>query len=358
MCKVYNQIGSLTAIKVHLYQNNVKEFKSVNELINFQKNYSVLRQQIISNHKLLIEHEKITLSDELVQLGNTINVEKTAVEKRLLLEIENLKHQLDNLSFKHSNVVLTIFNYFKKTRLNLKIKEKNYSFDFEIAHSLRNINEDYNLKKTRNQYIDSSFDDAVMDSCLPQLQELDRKKRIIDLVNNSIYGALGEQKVVKELEKLPEDFILINDFSCNFYPAIYNRQENFYIKSIQIDHILISPSGIFLIETKNWSQHSLNNSSLYSPVQQIKRANFVLYRILNGEISGAKLPIANHHWGNRKIPIRNLIVLINKKPIEEFQHVKILTLNDLLSYINYFKPCFSTNETQLIANYLLNFLVN
>lgn len=160
--------------------------------------------------------------------------------------------------------------------------------------------------------------------------------------------------MVKELEKLSDDYILINDFTCEFHPPIYNRQENDHIISVQIDHILICPSGIFLIETKNWSQQSLNDQSLYSPVRQIKRANFALYKILNGEIFSAKLTLNKYHWGDRKIPIKNLIVFINHKPIEEFQYVKILTLNNLLSYINYFKPCFSLNETQTIANYLLN----
>lgn len=93
---------------------------------------------------------------------------------------------------------------------------------------------------------------------------------------------------------------------------------------------------------------------MYSPVQQIKRTNFALYIMLNGEISNAKLTLNKHHWGDRKIPIRNLIVFINHKPMEEFQYVKILSLNDLLNYVNYFKPCFSTNETQMIANHLLN----
>jgi len=51
--------------------------------------------------------------------------------------------------------------------------------------------------------------------------------------------------------------------------------------------------------------------------------------------------------------IKNLIVLINQKPNEEFQNMKILTLKELLRYVIYFKPSFSGNDTQLIADYLL-----
>jgi len=354
MCKVYNSIGSLTAIKSHLHEHNVNEYKSLNELIAFQKNYSIARQQIISNHKLLVEKEKNSLNDDIAQLGHSITIKKSELEQQLLLEIDELNYQLDNLPSTNSNIIQTLINYFKKAALRQKIRNSKSTFDFKIAHSLEYVTKNYNTKSNRYQHIVSWFEDAVMESCFSQLQEFDRKKRVIDQINSSIYGALGEQKVVKELEKLSDDYILINDFTYSFYPPIYNRQENDHIMSIQIEHILLSPSGIFLIETKNWSQHSLNDGNMYSPVQQIKRTNFALYIMLNGEISNAKLTLNKHHWGDRKIPIRNLIVFINHKPMEEFQYVKILSLNDLLNYVNYFKPCFSTNETQMIANHLLN----
>jgi hypothetical protein len=132
-----------------------------------------------------------------------------------------------------------------------------------------------------------------------------------------------------------------------------NKRKTCSIKSVQIDHVLVAPSGIFLIETKNWSEKSLENLSLRSPVQQILRTSFVLFKLLNNKVSNYHLHLDNHHWGDKKISIRNLIVLTNIKPKEEFQHVKILTLNELLGYVNYFKPTFSNIETQRIADYLL-----
>lgn len=352
MCKVYNQIGSLTEIKWHLRKHNVDEFKSVNELINFQKNYSVLRKQIISNHNIQIEQEKNTLKDEIKELDTLINAKRNELELVRTLHSEKLNHELACLSLTHFNLIHAFINFIKRTFIKSKARINKIKFESAIVDSVKNLNQSYKKANARYQYIDSHFEDAVVASSLPQLQELERKKRVIDQINNTIYGALGEQKVVRELENLSDDYILINDFKCSFQPAIYNRNENDYIKSIQIDHVLLSPSGIFIIETKNWSQQSLKDVNLFSPVQQIKRTNFALYKILNGDASNFKLN--KHRWGDRKIPIKNLIVFINHKPIEEFQHVKILTLNELLRYVNYFKPCFSTEETQITANYLLH----
>jgi hypothetical protein len=144
-------------------------------------------------------------------------------------------------------------NYYKKSVLQLKALYHKRSFDHHIRHSLKHLTKDYDTKNNRHQYIISHFEEAVMESGLQQLNQHDRKKSVIDQLTTSIYGALGEQKVVRQLEQLSDEYILINDFKLKFRPALYHKAQNGYIKSIQIDHILLSSAGIFVIETKNWS---------------------------------------------------------------------------------------------------------
>lgn len=349
MCKVYNQIGSLTSIKSHLRYHNVNDFNSLNELLNFQKNYLINQQQIISNHSILIEREKDTLKEEIEQLEKIIEINKNEFTQNLQSELDQTKQRLETLLLPQPNIVKTFINYFKSYNAKRKVRDIELNFDSIVANSAQYSTYTLNNRNSRYDYIVSNFSDAVNQSGLSQLHELERKKKVIDEINNSIYGAIGENKVAKDLENLSDDYILINDFVCTFHPPIYNRQEDDYIKSIQIDHILISPSGIFLIETKNWSEHSMNNLSLRSPVEQVRRTSFAIYRMLADKTS----LLDQHHWGDRKIPIRNLIVLINQKPREEFQYVKILTLKELRNYVEYFKQSFSTKEIEMIANYLL-----
>ena len=350
MCKVYNQIGSLTTIKAHLHKNGVNEFNSVNDLLNFQKNYFNNQQQIISKHSILIEQEMEMLKGEIKQLEILIETNKNEISEKLQIELTQLKHQLDIVLSSPSNIIKKLIYYFKKFLIKRKIRNIEFQSDSIIKKYIQSSINTLSIKSSRHNYIISHLSEAINESSSLELKELDRKKRIIDDINSTIYGAIGEQKVYKDLENLSDDYHLINDFTCSFKPAIYNQQGNDYIKSVQIDHILISPSGIFLIETKNWSEHSINNISLRSPVEQIKRTSFALFKMLSGKIISS---LNQHHWGNRKIPIRNLIVLINHKPIEEFQYVKVLSLKELRNYVEYFKPSFSNNETQMIASYLL-----
>lgn len=350
MCKVYHDIGSLTAIKSHLRQHHVNDFKSLKEVIDFQRNYAFERQQIISTQTKVIEQEKYRLSEEIIQMKDYLATSRGETREKLLLELKELKEKLNGISSEVTNPFRIIKDYFMERDLKRRILDIEQNFDSKIDIYNQPIVNILNNKSNRFQFIFSNFSEAVDQSSTVLLRELDRKKRVVDELNTSIYGAIGEQKVAKELEKLSDDYVLINDFYCSFTRPIYNRKEKDYIKSIQIDHLLVAPSGVFLIETKNWSEASLQNLNLRSPVSQIKRTSFALFKMLSGKVSGF---LDRHHWGDRNIPIRNLIVLINHKPNETFQHVKILTLNELLGYIEYFDPVFSSLETKTIANYLL-----
>ncbi|MEX6690859.1 nuclease-related domain-containing protein [Danxiaibacter flavus] len=353
MCRVYNPVGCLTTVKSHLNQNNITEFNSLNEVIAFQRSYAASRQCIISNAEIAIEKEKNQIISDNLRLKISIKSAKDAAEKALQEQIEYLKLRLESLmSLTHRNTLRKITNYFRIAFLKKKIRRYELILPFRVFQSVQQLMKIHQDNESRYNYITTRFQDAVIENCAHELSMLERKKALIDEVNSSIYGAIGEQKVVKELECLSDEYVLINDFCMSFNPPIYNRNENDHIRSIQVDHLLIAPSGVFLIETKNWSEQSLNNSNMRSPVSQVKRTGFALFTILNS--GTARSGLSQHHWGKRKIPLKNIVVSINQKPLGEFQYVKVLALNQLLGYIRHFPPTFTRRETEEIANELLS----
>lgn len=60
-------------------------------------------------------------------------------------------------------------------------------------------------------------------------------------------GALGEYEVGAELERLPDDYAIFNDLNV--------------LGSGNLDHIVIGPTGLFAIETKNWTGTVVRNGS-------------------------------------------------------------------------------------------------
>ena len=277
-----------------LNENGITRFNSIGEINTFIKNYEFEKKEI---PKII----KNSLDEEIKRLEET---SKQAIEK-------SNKNLFNKVLYYPKIIILTN----KKSDL-----AKNY-------------------------------EKVISARCMKSYKELDFTKEVVDGLYTLIAGAIGENSVVNELQKLSDNYYLINDFSVVFNPPIYNKKDNDRIFSIQIDHLLICQSGVFLLETKNWSKQSIKNLDLRSPVEQTLRTSYALFVLLNSE---SNINLTRHHWGSKKIPIRNIIIMTNEKPKEEFMHVKVLSLNELNGYIKYFDQIFNEDEVKNIFDYLHN----
>lgn len=294
MTVVVGKIESLKKLKEILNENGITRFNSIGEINTFIKNYEAEKKEIPNIVKQSLDEEIETLE-------------------------ETTKHVIEKSKK----------NLFNKILYYIKIK----------------------ILVNKKSSLETNLEKIISERCTESYKELDYTKDVIDGLYTLIAGAIGENSVVNELQTLPDNYYLINDFFVEFNPPIYNKKENYRIFSIQIDHLLICQSGVFLLETKNWSKQSVKNLDLRSPVEQILRTSYALFVLLN---SKSNIRLAHHHWGSKKIPIRNIIVMTNEKPKEEFKHVKVISLNKVIGYIEYFDEIFSEAEAESIFNFLNN----
>jgi len=206
------------------------------------------------------------------------------------------------------------------------------------------------IKKFHEEGYEDLQNIEEIESLLPKLKN--NNSKLYDNIHPYYLGALGEIKAIDELDKLSNNYHIINNVSLEFEPPIYNRKENDRIQSIQVDHVVVGPSGVFLIETKNWSEKSIRNQGLFSPVTQIKRHGFALFFIINQAAKNGQIQLKNHHWGERSISTRNIILMIGSKPEAEFEFVKILALKEIKNYVEYFPKTLSESEVESIVNLL------
>ncbi|MFV1975750.1 MAG: nuclease-related domain-containing protein [Candidatus Scalindua sp.] len=294
MTIVVGKIEPLKRLKETLNNHGINRFNSIGDINTFLKRYDSEKKEIPAIVK------------------NTLNKEIKSLE-------DESKHTIEK---SNKNIFNKIFYY-------LKIKK---------------------LIKKQAPLV-NNYESTISKRCMDSYQELEFIKETVEGLYTLIAGAIGENSVVNELQKLSDNYYLINDFSLDFNPPIYNKRENDRIYSIQIDHLLVCQSGVYILETKNWNTQSIESLDLRSPVEQIKRTSYALFVLLN---SDSNLGLTSHHWGSKKIPLRNIIVMTNKAPKEDFQYVKVLSLNQLNGYIKYFDETFSESEAENIFNYLNN----
>ncbi|MGB5204056.1 nuclease-related domain-containing protein [Eudoraea sp.] len=353
MALVYGQIETLKQIRKILDQKGITQFNSTGDLNDFIKNYENEKEEVF----FMIEHD-FDLELDIIQVkGNILqrnyDTLKNGAETKLKGRINKLRQKCERLSSIRAKNAIMELAYWYQLQFLLGVKfilEKSFNFIISIQtyrsrKSLKPIREKINALAANRQSIISS-------RCESKFKELEYKKNVVTDLNPLIAGAIGENLVQKELKKLSDTYVLFNDFSLVFEKPIYNKKENDRIFSIQIDHLLVTNAGIFNIETKNWSKESIARLDMRSPISQIRRTSYALFVILNNREQGASRILRSHHWGDKKIPIKNIVAMINNKPKGEFKFVTIKKLKELNSYIDSFEPIFDDSEVSRIAEHL------
>jgi hypothetical protein len=133
-------------------------------------------------------------------------------------------------------------------------------------------------------------------------------------------GRNGESKVTEALKSLPDEYVVLNDI------VLPDRKGN-------VDHLLIGPNGVFVIETKNYSgfvrceeeQWFVNGHRIRSLSKQAKRNSMAI----RGSIAGL-FP------GQRRVPyVVPLLVFVSRSTrLKLFKPtVCVLKLNELVEFI-------------------------
>ncbi len=348
MTQIIGQVESLKTLKVELNKRNINRFNSVGDINRFCKEFTKEKQKVLeSNDKVLIEEIK-QKSDKVKE--NEIKLELFRKDETIKLNtrIENYIKKKSDLEIKRGFLLVQVIAFLKKRRLKRKIAYLQDNYDFIINSSVRNIKKEISHDSNIINYLSENKQKIIFERSRPEIDKIERIKTTIDELRPIIAGAVGESLVEKEIRKLSDDYTLINDYCLKFNPPIYIKKTNDRIFSIQLDHLVVSPSGLFILETKNWSKESMNSLDLRSPVDQIIRTSYALFVVVNNSIH-----LNKHHWGTKQIPIRSVIVMINEKPRAEFKYVKIKQLKELNSYIEYFDPIFTREETERVVNSLI-----
>ena len=345
MARIIGTIESLKSLKSELKNRGISRFNSVREINEFLSNYNSEKLEIFNDTSKELENE---FSETCIHLKQKI-LNKTEI---ITLETEKLDNQILHLKKKinlienekgknyFKNIISNIKVYFTENQLNYILNNKTTLINSPAKSISQKIKKD---EQFINEYTTNK--QGLTDTRVkPKIEKLEYTRKVLENSKNLISGAIGENLVTKEIAKLPDDFVLINDFNLSFSTPIYFKKQN-----IQVDHLLISKAGIFILETKNWSKSSVNSINLRSPIEQIERFGFALYVYISENVS-----LKNHHWGEKKVPIRKVIVMINNKPKAEFKFVSVKLLRELNDYINYFEPVFTDSEMNKIINKLTN----
>lgn len=311
MVKKYNQVGSLNFLNSKLKYGGAIQFGSVPELLEFNNEFAELWQRTLRRNRFILEQKFDQIKRDEVILVN----------------------QCSKLKRKFS-LTLSLVHLWKQLQLGILL--------IQLLLKLKKI------KKQRHR-LEFEFDDVLTKESNKDLTREIKTNQILEEYKSFVIGAAGEYEVEEALTQLPDHYHLLNDLNLRFSKALFFRKTGEYIKSAQIDHLVVGPSGVFVIESKKWGFQTLNNSSLSDPILQVQRASYAVYKFLHPRRSNA-------FWGlffkPSKITTRSILVMVNQNMNTYQNHVKVLAPSQLCNYIEYFKWTLTFDEVDEVVSKL------
>lgn len=155
-------------------------------------------------------------------------------------------------------------------------------------------------------------------------------------IKNYIRGKFGERKVSRMLNKIPNS-ILINNLT-------FSVNENM---TCQIDHILVSTRGIFVIETKNYAGRIYGDDSKKEWTQLLQYG-----KVKNTFYSPVKQNITHIYELSKRLKrheLKNLVIFVQNN-INYIKSDYVLPLVKVKKYIINHYEFLSFNDVENIAN--------
>jgi hypothetical protein len=147
--------------------------------------------------------------------------------------------------------------------------------------------------------------------------------RVRSLLNSAeLAGAEAELAVIDRLRMLPSSTVVFNDVQLHATRHIHF--DGAALMSAQIDHVVLTPAGVFVIETKRWSHRFVESGDFYNPFDQVSRASYLCYDLLRESFG--------------KTRVRSIIACVGSLPdAPRDSYIKVVRPESMNSYISGFR---------------------
>ena len=336
MVKIYGDISDSEQDFFDAVNSRFKIIKinSIKEYSDFSKNPHKKKKEIIKEKKENIE--------------NKIN-EKRRTESR----ISELKNGLKKTNYGIYQTTKMVKKYYgrlkEEKQLELEsLRDKKKEISDKIERKKQKLRDfDVEIKKLYKERYEA---EKLLKEDIKTLYAL---KEDIN-IKKKLQGAYGERQVIKTIKndfEKEKDYHLINAFNIDLLGKSVRYDEKIQTEN-KIDHILICPKGIFVIETKYWK--TTNEKYNQDVINQVKRTKIILSKTFPKE-KNFKFVILT--VGKE---IHSNISSIKSIPLEDFKSFVLeketsLKKEDIVSILCKFLPYLNSNQINRFSKTSLKF---
>ena len=196
----------------------------MDEIRSFRNNCESSSDRIRAEYREILRQELVDLEVKCRQISLKLDQKLKERETLLRNELEELKGILAGNAKR--NTLLRLLFFFRKKRLTKRKKILENSFENEVERPFRKGFAKIDSLRAEIEDRRNNADNWVERYSANDIEE---QKRILSVFRRHkylFYGAEGEEKVSRELSKLPDTYTVINDCQLKFPRPIYDRNND------------------------------------------------------------------------------------------------------------------------------------
>lgn len=281
MARIHGISGSTRYVLNGTRPINGRKLSSLDEVTYFQKNYQVI-----------LAEKEVTASMEQDELIKTLGDNEARLDQKIKDDIARRTVEVCTHLLDINKKIESTDSFFPVAAYLLQFWLANLLRSARVNFPLYGTKWDLYLTRHRKTKTIANKPQTVQNACRNIIQT----QRFLDNNATFLAGAYGEELVIQVLSRLPDEFHVLNDVNLRFQKSIYWKKHREYISTCQIDHVVVGPTGLFLLETKNWTKSNMQNKSA-DLIRQVNRASLALWYYLK-----------DSYWMNSAPQIRKVVV--------------------------------------------------
>ena len=309
MARIYGISGSTRYLLNGTRPINGRRLATLEEIIQFQNNY----------HEILAETE-IAAGKRQDEIIHALGTREAELDLQLKEDINKRTREVYTHILEINDRIDASDSFFMILAYLIQFWGANLISSYRIHLPL--IGQKWNLWRLRHRKEQTIANKpyTIKSAC----KNITDTRLFLSYNDSFLIGAKGEEHVISVLSQLSDEFHVLNDVNLHFYDSIKWRAGGEKIRNCQIDHLVIGPTGLFLLETKNWKRSDIHMKS-GDLKRQVRRASYALWYFLK-----------DHYGFFEKSPkIRNVVVSLHgsEPDMRIDKYIDVISPNRLCEYI-------------------------
>lgn len=308
------------------------------ETVNLQAGQPGEVHTLLQEHKTLLEKSLVEaraeIEGKIAPFAEEIAREKENIERGPAERLGQLESEIQQTELAlelyrlEKGLFSRIRNLFRIGRVERKLARLSKERE-KISERVKRLLEEQDLRLTEKR---ASLEAEVMQ----QYQDLQNKVNILQQAENSkeLADAVTELEMLEILRGLPEQVTVLNNVVLEADRGF--RLDGKWIQTARIDHLVLTPSGLFSLALYQASRQPNTN---HDTADEVRQSAAICYDLLRD-----KFPQAT---------VRGILAYRNHAPEKASPFVKTLPFTEVNGYINWFKDStLSPERIEEIVAYL------